>query len=204
VIVRDIMKSTVVTVTPDATVSEAVRLARARGIRHLPVLEGECLAGIVSDRDLKKVAGETAALALVQVRSIMTTVVLTVGPTFTVEDAARMMIKERVSALPVTVAGRLVGIVTETDVVELFVRALGAAGPSSRFDVDLGHARCALSDVAGIVEHAGVPIASIITLVTPGAGREAIVRVGTMTPAAAIRALTGKGYRVRDAWRELA
>jgi acetoin utilization protein AcuB len=198
-IVSDIMQCCVVTVTPDTTVSEAIRLAGERGIRHLPVLEGDRLVGIVSDRDLKKVAGETAALALVRVRSIMTTMVFTTAPTFTVEEAARMMMRERISALPVTVAGQLVGIVTETDVVRLFVRALGADEPSSRFDVALGCGHGSIGDVVAVVERAGAPIVSVMTLATPGGGREAIVRVGTMTPAAAIRALTGKGYRVRDA-----
>ena len=203
-IVKDIMRSPVVTVTPETTVSEAVRLAGTRGIRHLPVLEGDHLVGIVSDRDFKKVAGETSALELLRIKSIMTTVVLTTGPTFTVEDAARTMVKERISALPVTVAGRVVGIVTETDIVELFVRALGAAEPSSRFDVDLGRARDALGDVVTTVEGAGARIASLVTLAAPGGVREAIVRVSTIAPGAAIHALTSKGYRVREAWRDLA
>lgn len=203
-IVRDIMIMPVATVTPETTVSEAVRLARTRGIRHLPVLDGDRLVGIVSDRDLKTVAGETAALDLVRVRSIMTSVVLTIGPTFTVEDAARMMIAERISALPVTVGGQLVGMITETDVVRLFVRALGADQPSSRFDVSLGRGPCALGEVVAVVERAGASVVSLLTLRTPDGGHEAIVRVATMTPGAAIRALAGKGYRIRDGCRQLA
>jgi acetoin utilization protein AcuB len=205
-LVRDIMRTAVVVATPDTTVVEAVRLARERGIRHLPVLEGPRLVGIVSDRDLKRAivpaeavdGGRQGRLPAVRVREIMSREVLTVGAGVPVENAARVMVRERVGALPVTEEGRLVGIVTETDVLALFVRAMGVGEPSSRLDIWLGSRPTAMTEVVRAIEEAGTTVASIVTLVSPDGGREAVVRVATIDPRRAITGLRRAGYAVRD------
>jgi acetoin utilization protein AcuB len=201
-LVQDIMTRTVSTVRPATTLAEALRVARTRGVRHLPVLDDDGrLVGIVSDRDLKR-AMATSSYEDVRMGAIMTSATVhTAAPTFSVEEAARIMVAERISALPVTTDGRLVGIVTETDILALFVRALGAAEPSSRLDVDLGSARSALAEVVGILESCGTPISSVVTLVNPEGRREGIIRVATIDPGSAIRALEARGYHVRDAQR---
>jgi acetoin utilization protein AcuB len=206
-LVQDIMQANVVTVTPRTMLHEAITLTRERGIRHLPVLDGAELVGIVSDRDLKRAmaspatglaAHESASLMeRVAMRDVMTHPVITIGGAFPVEEAARVMVKEKISALPVTAAARLVGIVTETDLMRLFVRALGAGEPSSRLDVLLGRERTALADLVTTLEQAGVPISSIMTLVDGDGSREVIVRIATINPAPAVRALEGKGYAIR-------
>jgi len=210
-LVQDVMQPTVVTVEPRTTLPVALRLVQQRGIRHLPVVEGDKLVGIVSDRDLKRAMASSASslerheltylLDRLTLEEIMTRAVITIAPMFPVEEAARVMVKERISALPVTEGGRLVGIVTETDVLDLFVRAMGAGEPSSRLDVVLGDRRHALPEIVATVEATGAPIASLMTLRSARGVREAIVRVGTINPTAAVEALTAKGYEVRDAWR---
>lgn len=202
-LIRDVMRTKVVTVTSVTRVAEAVRLVQERGIRHLPVVDEERLVGIVSDRDLKRVMHEPhGPIGRVAVAEIMTRAVITVGPVVPVEEAARIMLEEKISALPVVEHGRLVGIVTETDVVELFVRAMGAGEPSSRLDVVLGGAGSALAEMVGAIEGAGVSISSIVTLASPRRMKEAIVRVATINPAAAVRALEAKGFALRDAGRD--
>jgi acetoin utilization protein AcuB len=206
-LVQDIMQANVVTVTPRTSLHEAITLTRERGIRHLPVLDGDALVGIVSDRDLKRAMASPATglkphesaslMERVAMRDIMTQTVITIGGGFPVEDAARVMVKEKISALPVTEAGRLVGIVTETDLMRLFVRALGAGEPSSRLDVLLGRDRTALADLVTTLEQAGAPISSVMTLVDADGTREVIVRIATINPAPAVRALEGKGYAIR-------
>src|SRR5574342_241608 len=161
-LVRDVMQSNVVTVEPRTTLPMALRLVQQRGIRHLPVVDGGKLVGIVSDRDLKRAMASSAStlerheltylLDRLTLEEIMTRAVITTAPMFPVEEAARVMVKERISALPVTEGGRLVGIVTETDVLDLFVRAMGAGEPSSRLDVVLGDRRQALPEIVATVE----------------------------------------------------
>jgi acetoin utilization protein AcuB len=210
-LVQEIMQTNVVTIGPKTTLPEAVRLAQQRGVRHLPVVEDGRLVGIVSDRDLKRAMASPATslevrelnylLDRLAVAEIMTRAVRTIGPMFPVEEAARLMVEERISALPVTDGERLVGIVTETDLLTLFVKAMGAGEPSSRLDVTLGERPAALVEVVRALEEAGAPVSSVMTLVTRAGVREAVVRVATINPGAAVRALEGRGFKVRETWR---
>lgn len=210
-LVEQIMQSKLLTVSPGTTLSEAIRLMRERGVRHLPVVEHERLVGIISDRDLKRamvspatsldIREVNALLARSPISEIMTRTVMTVPPNAPVEDAARLLVRERISALPVTLAGRLIGIVTETDVLTLLVRALGAVEPSSRLDVTLPPTRSALAEVVRIVEETGMAISSLMTLVGRDGTREVVVRVPTIDPRRAVHALEAEGYSVTTPWR---
>jgi acetoin utilization protein AcuB len=207
-LVADVMQAAVLTITPKTTLPEAVRLVQHRGIRHLPVVEDDQLVGIVSDRDLKRAMASPATsleahelrylLDAVTVDEIMTHAVITVGRMFPIEEAARLMVKEKVSALPVTERGRLIGIVTETDVLELFVRGMGAGEPSSRIDVRLPEDSATLADLVHAVEEAPVAISSIMTLGDRSGHKDVVVRVRSMDPRAAISNLEARGYAVRD------
>jgi acetoin utilization protein AcuB len=121
---------------------------------------------------------------------------------FPVEEAAAVMVTKKISALPVTQGGRLLGIVTDTDVLQLFVRAMGVTEPSSRLDVTLGRSDHPLDRVVHAVDRAGGPISSIMTLRNPVTdGREAVIRLATINPGPAIKALEAEGFAVRDSWR---
>jgi acetoin utilization protein AcuB len=205
-LVQDVMQRSVITVAPGTRVREVTRLLQSRGIRHAPVLDGEALVGIISDRDLK---GSLASLAAaggagdaLTAGDIMTRKVITTGPMFPVEEAARVMTVERISSLPVTEGDRLIGLVTETDLLLLLVRAMGVLEPSSRLDVELPATAQALTRAVQAVEASGAPISSIMTLRSPRTGlTEAVIRVTTINPGPAIRALEAQGYVVRDSWR---
>lgn len=200
-LVNDIMQPRVTTATPETSVAGALGILRMRGIRHLVVVQDDKLVGIVSDRDLKQANALHERLGEWTVGDIMTRAVITIEPSAPVEDAAHLMLAEKISALPVTDAGRLVGIVTETDVVRLFVKALGASEPSSRIDVVVSPSSTVLPDVVATVQGAGAPISSIVTLPGSGGAKDAVIRIATIDPRPAIRALAAKGYPVQTAWR---
>jgi len=210
-LVRDILTPGVLTIVPETTLPEAIRLARERGVRHLPVVEDGKLVGIVSDRDLKQAMASPATsldvhelkylLDRLAVGEIMTRAVITVGPMAPVEEAARLMVMEKISALPVTDADRLLGIVTETDVLNLFLKAMGAGQPSSRVDVPLPDRPGALGEILRVVEDAGVSVSSVMTLIDRAGRREAVIRIATIDPGPAVQALTVRGYAVRQPGR---
>ena len=129
--VRDRMTRPVVTVHSDALVSGAVELMRSRRIRHLPVVDrGGRLVGIVTDRDLRQVVFDPAvqvrlqratdALRGLSVREVMTWGAVTVSPDSSIRDAARLMHERKVGALPVVDGDRVVGMLTERDVLATF------------------------------------------------------------------------------------
>src|SRR5947207_15908064 len=118
-----------VTLGLDMPVLEAHQLMASRRIRHLPVTDGGRFMGIVTDRDVRLNLPSPATslsvweinylLAKLTVRQIMTRSVLVVGPDRPAAEAARIMMEHKISALPVTEAERLVGIVTESDFVRV-------------------------------------------------------------------------------------
>lgn len=100
-----------VTITPDRPVAEALATMSRHGIRHLLVVDGERLLGVVSDRDIA-----CAARLEQPVSAIMTAdEIITADPLTTLAEAARTLVFAKVGALPVLDGGRLVGLVTTHD-----------------------------------------------------------------------------------------
>lgn len=140
--VRELMSRQVVTIgTSESCLDAVVRMQRAR-VRHLPVINREgLLVGVITDRDLRhhlfslpafQALGSTRVDVLldrVHVAEIMSTDVVTTTPDASVADAASTMRKEKVGSLPVLENGRVVGILTETDVLRHIVRADAACPP---------------------------------------------------------------------------
>jgi CBS domain-containing protein len=129
--VKEWMATPAVTIASAATVREAIEVMKARGIRHLPVTgEDGRLAGIVTDRDLRQMIFDPSiearldeAAELVKsrtVREVMTWGVVAVRPDAGVRQAARLMYEQKIGALPVVDHGRVVGILTERDVLRAF------------------------------------------------------------------------------------
>ncbi len=141
--VKDLMTRKLITVAPEETVEVAVRLLRQRGIRHLLVMKDGDLVGIVSDRDIKRaldpaktrkkllgIGGLFFLIEPILVREIMTVDPTTIDPKATAQEAAQVMVAERFGALPVEKGGKVVGIVTETDLLRHFALADGSGQTS--------------------------------------------------------------------------
>jgi CBS-domain-containing membrane protein len=113
-IVKELMTAAVISAPPSMPMVEARSLMAKERIRHLPVIApGGELLGIVTDRDV---------LSKLTVEEVMTRAVITVGPDRPARDAAQLMVDHQIGALPVEQSGRLVGIVTETDLLRAFIR----------------------------------------------------------------------------------
>lgn len=129
--VRDLMTSAPITVVPSTTVVDAKALMARSHIRHLLVVEDGLLLGIVTDRDIRLNLPSPATslsvwelsylLARLTVDQIMTKAVITVRPDHDARAAARLILEHKIGGLPVLDGRRLVGIVTETDLVRAFV-----------------------------------------------------------------------------------
>jgi CBS domain-containing protein len=116
--VHEVMTERPRAVTPDTPVSEAARLMESEDVGALPVLDGEQLAGIVTDRDIviRAVAGEKDPKGM-PVREIVSKEVATIGPDDTLSDALKLMASAQVRRIPVVDEGnRLVGMLSQADV----------------------------------------------------------------------------------------
>ena len=124
-LVGEVMKSPVVTVKPDDKLMELVNLSRRLGVRHLPVVEGERLVGIISDRNLRENTHQLRLFSLLMevaaslekaiAETIMVREVVTTTPDTPLSEAARVMRERKIGCLPVVEHGKVVGIVTESD-----------------------------------------------------------------------------------------
>ncbi|MRG93154.1 CBS domain-containing protein [Polyangium spumosum] len=129
--VREIMTRKVVTIQEHECVALAEQLMAQGGIRHLPVMRGEALVGLVGDRDILGLVSDGPLLDM-PVRDVMAAPVETTGPDEGVDEASARMAARRIDCLPVLEDGRLVGILTSTDVLAERGRLAhkGAAGPT--------------------------------------------------------------------------
>jgi len=130
-LVKDVMKTQLVTLNADSKLGFANDIMYLGRIRHLPVVKGETVAGILTQRDLYR-ASLTSILTnwkenkefldSIKVSEVMTKNVITVSPDATIEEAAQIMIDKKVGGLPVVKEkNKLVGLITETDVLQYFV-----------------------------------------------------------------------------------
>ncbi len=120
-LVRDRMSRPAVTVRQDADFQKALALMQEKRLRRLPVVDDDGqLVGIIVERDLL-VAAMRYLQSRVEVGDLMTRNVVTVGPDTDLNEVARTMLDRKIGGLPVVEHGRLVGIVTESDIFRRFV-----------------------------------------------------------------------------------
>ncbi len=121
----NLMTSDPVTIHPHDRLSKAKAIMDVGGFRRVPVVDNGRLVGILTERDLHKHSG---FLESTRVNAAMRTALVTITPHDTVEDAARLMLKHKIGGLPIVAAGRLVGIVTTTDLLRAFLVVVKATG----------------------------------------------------------------------------
>ncbi|MBS7650804.1 CBS domain-containing protein [Candidatus Bathyarchaeota archaeon] len=117
-LVRDVMSGNVKTVRPNSTILEVVRKMNKFDVGSVVVVEGDRPVGIITERDiLRRVLEVTLAPEALKAKEIMSSPLVTIGDHATLEEAARVMAERNIKKLPVVQDGRLIGIVTTTDIV---------------------------------------------------------------------------------------
>jgi acetoin utilization protein AcuB len=193
--IRDVMSTDPVTVAAGATARQAYEIMRDRRIRHLPVVESGRLVGILSDRDLRPIL-LSPGLAGATVAELMSEEPATVTPEASVEDAASLLVVRKIGCLPVVEDGRLVGIVTETDLLAVLVELLGLLSQSTRLDVIVPGGPAAYEKVVEVIRGHEGRIMSVGAV--PGSGGETIfsVRLEPCDPRPLVTALSRAGFQV--------
>lgn len=131
--VKDWMNSHVITVSGSSTLPDAYWLMLENDVRRLPVVEDGILVGIVTMEDLRRMDPIEAAgydiirisnmLAKLPIRQLMTKNPKTIAPTESLVKAAQLMLRNKISTLPVLDGDELVGIITERDIFRAFVES---------------------------------------------------------------------------------
>ena len=127
------MITDLIVVSPKDTVESAIQIMQQHSIRHLPVVEDNRLVGLVTESSLRPyLSPEKLKLPL---REVMIINPITIDPEASIDEAARLIYKYKIGGLPVVSQGKLVGIITITDILEAFIELMGILKASSRLDV---------------------------------------------------------------------
>jgi len=193
--VRDIMVTDLVTVGPEETARSAYKLMRDRRFRHLPVVADGRLVGILSDRDLRPVL-LSPGLARARVKELMSENLTTIAPGAPVEDAASLLVVKKIGCLPVVADERLIGIVTETDLLAVLVELLGLLTQSTRLDVVVAGGPDSYERIVEIIRRHSGQIISVGAV--PAAAGTTIfsVRLEPCDPHPLVVALSRAGFEV--------
>ena len=171
-LVRNRMTLDPVSVTPEMSVTEALRLMNDRKIRRLPVLDGQGnLVGIVSDRDLLLASpSPVTSLAIWEIHDLlskltvektMTREVITVTEDTPLEEAARIMVDNRIGGLPVMRGKAVVGIISQSDLFKTLLELLGGRRSGVRLTVSTPGAKGTLAGITKAIFDAGGDIVGL-------------------------------------------
>jgi len=161
-----------ITVTKDMPVDKALQLMRKEKVRRFPVLDKEGkLIGMVAEKDLLYASPSPATalsiyeiaylLSKITVGDVMATDVITVTEDIPLEEAAAIMADNRIGALPVVREGKLVGIITETDMFKIFVEVFGARESGVRVAMLVPDRSGVLAKISGKIAELGANITAL-------------------------------------------
>jgi len=203
------MKTNLLTATPETSVFKARELMDEHRISHLPITDGKAgLLGIVTDRDLKEAWASSATtlsvyeltyvLQKLVIAKVMTKNVLTATPDMTIERAARIILDNKIGALPVLKSSKLVGIITTTDLMDVLLMALGLSDDTKRLSLLVRDRMGVLAQVGRLMQQADINIRSIMTV--PLIGHTGIwqilLRTNSSVYAKAVDTLQEGGFKV--------
>ena len=202
--IEEIMRKRVVTVDTKTTIGDALQLLRGNRIRHLPVMEGDKLVGIVSDRDLRDALpssllhhDDDSEVLKKSVSAIMKRDVITAHPLDFIQDAAKTVYDHKVGSLPVLEGGRLVGIVTESDILNCLVELFGVNRPSSVLEVKVEDRAGTLAEVSNVFREASINVCSMVITPTAEPGHKILLfRVQTIDTRPLVAKLREHGFHV--------
>ncbi|NOQ20053.1 MAG: CBS domain-containing protein [Desulfobacterales bacterium] len=159
--IHSLMIENPITIKPNASVAEAIELMKTNSIRHLPVVTtGNKLQGFLTLADMKQ-GLIPSMLGDISMDDLMIKNPITVSPDDDIEFAAQLIYNHKIGGMPVVKKGRLVGIVTATDMLRTFIDMMGILSTTSRIDVVLGDQPAAFKKAMQIINDNGGDIINV-------------------------------------------
>ncbi len=185
-----------ITIRPHASVGEAIELMKANSIRHLPVVtSGNRLEGFLTLADLKQ-GLIPSMLGDVSLDDLMIKNPITVKPDDDIEFAAQLIYNHKIGGMPVVQDGRLVGIVTATDMLRTFIDMMGILSTTSRIDVVLEEQPAAFKNAMQIINDNGGDIINVSMTPRQEGKRVYYFRLSACKTTVIKKALEQEGFNV--------
>jgi acetoin utilization protein AcuB len=205
--IRDIMSTNVVAVSEETSIHDARKIMEAHRIRRLPVLKKDKLVGLVTMHMLLEASPSPATalsihelhylLAKMTVKDIMVKKPYTISPDMPPEDALQLGQEMGYGGFPVVENGRLVGMVTESDIVRLMTRVLGVAKKGKRITIKASRVFGNMQKIMNILDKNKVVLLSLMSLKEPDEENWLIVlRLDSNNAEPIAKELTDSGFDV--------
>ena len=204
-LIEEIMATEVITLQPTNTVRDALEVMRDKKIRHLPIItEDRTVVGIITDRDLKEVVPSILLdhkgidIYDTEISTIMTKNPIIGHPMDFVEESAVIFYRNKIGSLPIVSNNKLVGIITETDLLYKYIELTGAHQPGSQLEIRVPDTPGILFEVSKVFHEQKTNVLSV--LVYPDkqniASKILVIRIKTMNPINIIEGLKAGGFEV--------
>ncbi len=206
--VRERMSRDLAIVTPETTVADAFELMQQRQVRRLPVMSKNKLVGIVTIKDLSKVSPSSAtSLSIFEINYLLAKTrikdvipknmkVITIEANANIERAALLMREHQIGGVPVLEAGKLVGIITETNIFDAFIDILGVSRPGTRIDMEVDERVGAVAAVTGIIAQHGVSIENIVLVEKERGLYDLVLRIDTTEAEEIVASLRSNDFKI--------
>lgn len=205
-LVMDYMKRSLITASKETTVSEALETLKKNKIRQLPVVSGDRLIGLVTEKQLLAVSPSPATslgpfekkffLDKILVSDVMVKFPLTVSPDTTIEEAALYLREHKVGSVPVVEGEVLVGIITVTDIFDAMTRLFGYGKPGIRILIESEDRVGLLTEVTRIIKEFDFPVKAIIYYVKDDSKVKMKMRLDTVDAGPVVKAMKNRGLKV--------
>jgi len=185
-----------ITITEDASISEAIVIMKENSIRHLPVVaKGDRLKGFVTLADLKQ-GLMPSMVSDVSLADLMIKDPIVVGPDDDIEIAARIIYQHKIGGMPVVKNDKLVGIITETDILRAFIGMMGLLTARSRIDLVIADEPGLFRQVLQIISDNGGDIINVGMPSQPKSKRVYYFRLAPCNTKEIKEALEKEGFEV--------
>ncbi|MGD8368473.1 MAG: CBS and ACT domain-containing protein [Desulfobacterales bacterium] len=173
-LVKNWMSPKLVTVGVDDAMDLAIRRLKENGIRMMPVMKGDNLVGVITDRDLKRASASDATtldihellylISRIRVGDIMSREPVTVSDDDTIEEAAEVLLTHKISGLPVLSGDRrLVGVITQSDIFKALISLTGYGKRGVQFGFEADDRPGSIKELADVIRAFGGRVASILS-----------------------------------------
>lgn len=204
-LIEEIMNQDVATLYPTQTLREAAATLREKKIRHIAVInEQRKVVGVITDRDIKQATpsnlleSDDYSVLDTPIERIMTKNPITGHPLDFVEETATIFYDNRIGCLPIVSKGKLVGMITESDMLYKFIELTGVTQPGSQIEIRVPNKSGVLYEVSKVFYQHKVNVLSV--LVYPDKKDDTykvlVIRVKTINPLKLVSALEKEGFDV--------
>lgn len=204
--VRNRMTTNPWTVQVDATIPQVLDLIKDKRVRHLPVMDGAALVGVISQGDLDAtLPSKATALSASEltylvnrltVGKVMTKDPITIGPDELLEQAAVIMRDRKIEMLPVLEGRRLVGVITESDLLDAYIEILGFRDHGTRLMIAASDTPGTLARLGTITSKHGTNIQHLAVYRGAGEVSDVVLGLNTFNTAEIEEDLADAGFKV--------